>query len=422
MKLLSPENNNTINLNNAEISEYTFSWENANIQGYTLILSNNKDLKNEETQKTIFIKAGNKTSMKFNREDMDWYLSQLSISAEEQSVVYWSVKQTTNEIIAIQDIRSLNVTRITEGLKEPENKTELALDMDNPDTKLTFSWNTKQQPQDSQYEVRFYADKNMTGTPYTVDAGDKASIDISHNQLQTAIENLSSNIFEKRDLYWTVFNKKNNSNIASPRALNTRPMMRFTDVRGNESITYKVVEIYILGQGSQIWLAENLKAKKYPDGTDIENSNVKQAPAGLSGLPAGYEEVYGNYYHYEIKDKIAPAGWRLPTFTEVEDMYKQSGIDYFSYNAVKDPIYYSKGIKTAEGNINKFGLSLVAAGRMDYEENSTNTKFLYYNQQYCYLLATGDTDPSKCANHDGGGTIWHSPSIFTPARLIYVGK
>ena len=53
-------------------------------------------------------------------------------------------------------------------------------------------------------------------------------------------------------------------------------MMRFIDVRGDEKITYRVVRIFYSDKTSLVWLADNLRATKYADGTDIEANNFKK--------------------------------------------------------------------------------------------------------------------------------------------------
>ncbi|MFN5135507.1 MAG: FISUMP domain-containing protein [Chitinophagaceae bacterium] len=107
-------------------------------------------------------------------------------------------------------------------------------------------------------------------------------------------------------------------------------------------ISYKTVKI-----GNRIWMAENLRTTKYVNGDDIIfNSN-----SGRSTNDAIYVTLKNGQYLYSVaaaKDKrgIAPAGWRLPTVDEceelinlckdVKDLRSTKGWDIFKF-----PGYYS---------------------------------------------------------------------------------
>ena len=81
--------------------------------------------------------------------------------------------------------------------------------------------------------------------------------------------------------------------------LNMTEMMRFIDVRGDEKITYRVVRIFYSDKTSLVWLADNLRATKYADGTDIEANNFKKTPASLGeGRVKAYGVHYRSGYHF----------------------------------------------------------------------------------------------------------------------------
>jgi uncharacterized protein (TIGR02145 family) len=106
-----------------------------------------------------------------------------------------------------------------------------------------------------------------------------------------------------------------------------------SDIDGN---IYKTVQI-----DAQIWMAENLKATRYNDGTDIPDATVNW---GSSGTPAycwynnnadTCKAVYGALYNwYAISTaanggkNICPAGWHVPTDAEWQELEFSVGMDY----------------------------------------------------------------------------------------------
>jgi uncharacterized protein (TIGR02145 family) len=93
----------------------------------------------------------------------------------------------------------------------------------------------------------------------------------------------------------------------------------FIDTRDGQ--VYKWVKI-----GTQIWMAENLKAIKYQNGDPIQNVINNAEWAGLtSGAYCNYAndiniaKTYGRLYNwYAVSDSrnIAPIGWHVPTDAE----------------------------------------------------------------------------------------------------------
>ena len=93
----------------------------------------------------------------------------------------------------------------------------------------------------------------------------------------------------------------------------------FTDARDGRE--YKWVKI-----GNQVWMAENLAATKYNDGTAIPLVTDNTAWKNLTtpgycwynNDEAGYKNTYGALYNwYTVNtDKLCPTGWHLPTDAE----------------------------------------------------------------------------------------------------------
>jgi uncharacterized protein (TIGR02145 family) len=89
----------------------------------------------------------------------------------------------------------------------------------------------------------------------------------------------------------------------------------FTDARDGK--TYKTVTI-----GTQMWMAENLKATKYNDGTPIPlakidpewPSNRASGYCWYDNDEAKYKNIYGALYNQFTvsSDKLCPIGWSVP--------------------------------------------------------------------------------------------------------------
>jgi len=108
----------------------------------------------------------------------------------------------------------------------------------------------------------------------------------------------------------------------------------FIDTRDGQE--YKWVRI-----GEQIWMAENLRATKYNDGTDIPLVTDKTAWTNLTSPAYCYynndgdlKDTYGALYNWYTvgTEKLAPTGWHVPTETEWNELemtlgMKQSEID-----------------------------------------------------------------------------------------------
>jgi len=91
-----------------------------------------------------------------------------------------------------------------------------------------------------------------------------------------------------------------------------------TDIEGN---SYKTVKI-----GTQEWMAENLRTKKYRNGETITNLSGDTTWMKITtGAYCNYDynndnpSIYGRYYNwYAVNDgrNIAPTGWHVPTDIE----------------------------------------------------------------------------------------------------------
>lgn len=90
----------------------------------------------------------------------------------------------------------------------------------------------------------------------------------------------------------------------------------FTDIRDGQ--VYKWVKI-----GEQTWMAENLRATKFNDGTSIPNVSENSEWLSLSTPAyswydndgAAYKDTYGALYNWYVVNsgKLCPTGWHIPS-------------------------------------------------------------------------------------------------------------
>jgi uncharacterized protein (TIGR02145 family) len=155
----------------------------------------------------------------------------------------------------------------------------------------------------------------------------------------------------------------------------------FIDPR--DSKIYQTVTI-----GNQTWMAENLAATKFNDGTDIPNVTGDSQWADLStpaycwydNDEASYKNTYGAMYNWYAVEtgKLCPDGWHVPTddeWTELEEYLIANGYNWDgskSDNKIGKSLAATSGWKTSsdEGDVgndqqsnNSTGFSALPGGR-----------------------------------------------------------
>lgn len=113
------------------------------------------------------------------------------------------------------------------------------------------------------------------------------------------------------------------------------------DKRGLETNTYKVVKI-----GTQYWMAENLRATCFTDGTSIPaisaedktawSANTTGAYMATSASEADWVKLAGHLYNafvFEGEKSVAPEGWAVPTaddFTKLKTAGNTKSVNFKS--------------------------------------------------------------------------------------------
>lgn len=160
----------------------------------------------------------------------------------------------------------------------------------------------------------------------------------------------------------------------------------FTDVRGDESITYKVAVISN-GDSEVVWLAENLRTTKLNTGESLicegqENDKSQCFPAeeakksATTLVPDAIRKVAGMYYRIGLigdnsssvtwPNLLAPEGWRVPELQDFVNLAKAS-LDVCDYlEVLRCPeVYPSLQIgdkKLKKDLMNSWGMNMAPCG------------------------------------------------------------
>lgn len=404
--LVAPQNDTKIDLNDLSVDEYSFSWGKSLDKGAKLILDVTKDFTSP-----VEIDGGKATSFSLSALAADQYFSQLGVKSGQEAVLYWTVKEVGNTSAAASDVRTIRIKRMSTKLLQPEDLTQIVLAENNPDATVRFEWNTEGQSDTESYAICLSLDPEMKQTVAEQSVGNASgNSTLTFETLQSLLDQLPIKRWSANTVYWNVRTGNGQLISRSSGNLNMTEMMRFVDIRGDEKITYRVARIKYSDGTSQIWLADNLRTTKYPDGTDIEANYFKKTPVSFG---EGKVNAYGVYYHYDIRNKIAPTGWHLPTSQEYKNLFAEAATADGQWNVLKDPEYY-ESVKGKE-HLDEWGLNLCASGQWMGE--SINN----HSTQYCYLLVSDNNDHC-CALHDNGATLWWPWTTGAPARFIYDEK
>lgn len=401
IQLVEPIEGASIDLNNIEAEEYVFTWDKELENGAVLILGTTEDLKQQ-----VQIDAGNSNTFALSVIDADFYFSQLGLEPGEESILYWTVKEKPAYDAAFE-VRTITVKRIAQNLIYPENQALVELSAENEDSEVLFEWSTEGQNEHSKYKLILSLDPKMKTNVWSYDIpNSNGNISLTHVQLQEAIENMPIKRYDYNQFYWNVLVDDETYVARVAGEFKMREMMRFIDERGDEKNIYRVTRIYYSDGTSQVWLADNLRTYKYPNGSAIELSMFMN---GLDSWDEAKRKAYGVYYHNKIRNKIAPSGWRLPLKSEFDKLFQEAALVEGQWNVLKDPDFYTSVI--GGEHLNEWHLNLCSSGQWWVSSGLAN-----YDAQYCYFLAS-DLD-GTCVLHDGGAVLWTPNTDGASVRFV----
>ena len=183
-------------------------------------------------------------------------------------------------------------------------------------------------------------------------------------------------------------------------ASTTTEVYYLVDKRGSETISYQIVKI-----GARYWTAENLRATKFIDGTDIPYYSSTQGEAwnanttGARHLRYDDEDnllVYGYHYSgycFDDEANMIPEGWALPTPNEFDSCYIAAGQQTARFRSTSNDWGTSVGTNTSGFNAYPTGNFNGTTG--DYDSSTTILTQFWTNHIYFDVLDRTKTDPYR---------------------------
>lgn len=141
--------------------------------------------------------------------------------------------------------------------------------------------------------------------------------------------------------YWLSLKEESEGENENEGGINKNEYGELTDVEGN---TYKTIKI-----GEQTWLAENFRATKYNDNTDIKK--IKDSSKWQNDKDGAFcllnndnkNKKLGNLYNWQaINKNICPDGWRIPTENDWKDLKKYLSDNLYNYDASEGGSFFNK--------------------------------------------------------------------------------
>lgn len=195
------------------------------------------------------------------------------------------------------------------------------------------------------------------------------------------------------------------------------------DVRGASSEIYKTVKI-----GTQYWMAENLRAEYYLDGTTIGKDWNSESGAYiyLYNNRDEYKQLYGALYDgYAVNNEaqLAPEGWEVPDNDDWSSMFEYIGKNNRA-SLLKSDLFDDKGIFT---NLTGFNAhpAFSYSTATDFVDGTLETWFWSSSRTFDFL--TGEAmyyirmqkDVSNVVfNDDTSWGTFHSPAFGHSVRCV----
>ena len=256
----------------------------------------------------------------------------------------------------------------------PDDLEVIELDYANQSTELDFEWESADD--EATYSIVFSLADDLS-SPFKVEAGKVFEYALTHEDLDEMMEELGVPAYRCADIYWAI--ESANGELAASsevRSMNLFRMYRpFVDTVNEDE--YKVCRVTNEMTGDYaVWMAENLRAVKYSDGTAIGNEVrfYGDYPAD-NAADDSMKNIYGGYYTWnaavrgtsgtESNPRVqgaCPEGWHMPAKSEW-DFLINSLEEGNPGGALKNPEYWKADATNGNKQVsNAIGFDMPAAG------------------------------------------------------------
>lgn len=331
-----------------------------------------------EFEKEATFDTGEETFFEISQSDMDLMLEQtFGMVASQKKKFSWSViasdplkaiPEEADRIIYIQRFEAATVADPILLTAGPADGSSYLLDYTHADEVLeTVSWQCN--ARGVTYAIEYSLQADMSDARVRPLTEDK-SVGLTHSLLDDMLSDLGG-AYLTRTIYWRITSTINVKTTPSEiRSLELTGMMRpYTDMRDPDNPeVYQVVRI-----GDDIWMAENLRAMVYSDGTPFTSvDEIYGNPAAKTYTDdlIGDAGIRGVYYSWPtaLRDYdaattaedtrmqgVCPDGWHVSTMQEWNRVKSAAN---GSAARIKSSLYW-----TGNTGNNELGLNIVPAGK-----------------------------------------------------------